>query len=159
MNKSTGTFKVRNKKAYFHYNILETNVAGVQLLGFDVKLIRSGKVSLSESYCNFIDNELYVSNFHLAERESDRVVVYKNKTQRKLLLNRRELNKWQKRVVEKGLSIIPIEMYFNENGFVKLEIALVKGKREYDKRNSLKNSESKRELDRHKKQNLSRYMS
>lgn len=143
--------KIKNKKAYFHYNILESFTAGIQLMGLDIKLIRSGKVSISESYCVFMNNELYVNNLHLAERESDKVVVHKNKTMRKLLLNRRELNKLNKRTTEKGLSIVPLEMYFNEKGLVKLEIALVKGKREYDKRESLKKADSDRELSRIKK--------
>jgi len=157
MKQNKSTLKLRNKKAYFYYHILETYLAGIQLKGMDVKLIRSGKVSLSESYCNFIGNELYISNFHLAEREQDKVVVYKNKTQRKLLLKRRELNKWQKRIVEKGLSIVPLEMFFSERGFVKVEIALVKGKREYDKRQSLRKVDSNRELDRFKKQNINKF--
>lgn len=151
MNKKQQHPKVRNKKAYFHYHILETYQAGVQLVGWDVKLIRLGKVGISESYCNFIDGELFVTNLHLAERENDRLVVSKNKTQRKLLLNKRELIKWQKRIVEKGLSIVPLELYFNENGLVKIEIALVKGKREYDKRQTLKKNDTQRELSRLKK--------
>lgn len=151
MKQKPQTPKVRNKKAFFHYHILETYQAGVQLVGWDVKLIRLGKVGISESYCSFIGNELFITNLHLAERENDRVVVYKNKTQRKLLLNKRELLKLQKRIVEKGLSIVPLELYFNENGFVKVEIALVKGKREYDKRESLKKADSQRELSKIKK--------
>lgn len=157
MKQKNPPIKLRNKKAYFHYHILETHTAGMQLMGTDVKLIRLGKISISESYCNFINNELYVSNLHLAERGGDRVVVYKNKTQRKLLLNRRELNKWEKRVDEKGLSIVPLQLYFNERGLVKIEVALVKGKREFDKRHSLKDEESKRELDRHKKHDVGRH--
>ena len=156
MNKNTN-IKIRNKKAYFHYNILETYIAGVQLMGLDIKSIRSGKVGLSEAYCNFINNELYISNMHLVDRDNERLVLHKNRTHRKLLLNRRELNKWQKKVVEKGLSIIPLTLYFSDNGYVKIEIALVKGKREYDKRHSLKNEESKREIDRVKKVNISRF--
>lgn len=157
MKQKNNTITLRNKKAFFHYTILETLTAGIQLMGMDIKLIREAKASISESYCNFINGELYVSNMHLAERESDRVVVYKNKTQRKLLLTRRELGKWNKRIVEKGLSIVPLKLFFNENGFVKIEVALVKGKREYDKRHTLKNAESDRELDRHKKQNVGKY--
>lgn len=151
MNKKQQTPKIRNKKAYFHYHILETFQAGVQLIGWDVKLIRIGKVSISESYCNFMNGELFITNLHLVERENDRVVVSKNRTQRKLLLNKRELNKLQKRTAEKGLSIVPLQMYFNENGFVKLEIALVKGKREYDKRQTLKKNDAQRELNKLKK--------
>ncbi|MDA3891078.1 MAG: SsrA-binding protein SmpB [Salinivirgaceae bacterium] len=157
MKQNIPSIKIRNKKAYFRYNILETFTAGIQLMGLDIKLIRSGKVSISESYCNFFGNELYVNNLHLAERESDRVVVHKNKTERKLLLNRRELNKLQKRVDEKGLSIVPLKMYFNDRGLIKLEIALVKGKREYDKRNTIKQAESNRELDRLSKQSINKY--
>ena len=149
--------KIRNKKAHFHYHILETLNAGVQLMGLDIKSIRGGKVGLSEAFCNFINNELYISNMHMVDRDNERLVLYKNRTHRKLLLNRRELNKWQKRIVEKGLSIVPLTLYFSDNGYVKIEIALVKGKREYDKRQSLKTEESKREIDRHKKANLNRH--
>lgn len=157
MTKKGNDIRIRNKKAYFHYHILETYNAGVQLMGLDIKSIRSGKVGLSEAYCNFINSELYISNMHLVERDNERLVLHKNRTHRKLLLNRRELNKWLKRVTEKGLSIVPLTLYFSDNGYVKIEIALVKGKREYDKRHSLKNEESKREIDRFKKANLSKY--
>jgi SsrA-binding protein len=157
MNHKDTQIRIRNKKAYFHYHILETYTAGIQLVGVDIKQIRSRKVSLSEAYCSFVNNELFISNMHLAEREGERFVVSKNKTQRKLLLNRRELNKWMKRVAEKGVSMVPLTLFFNENGLVKLEIALAKGKREYDKRQTLKNAESDRELDRYKKQNQARH--
>ncbi|MBI9066860.1 MAG: SsrA-binding protein SmpB [Salinivirgaceae bacterium] len=154
MKRNTEQVKIRNKKAFFNYNILEEFKAGIQLLGLDVKLIRAGKVGISEAYCNFMNNELYITNLHLAEREGERYVVSKNKTQRKLLLNKRELSKLEKRIVEKGLSIVPLRMYFTASGFVKLDIALAKGKREYDKRDTLKTNESNRELDRYKKENL-----
>lgn len=143
--------KIQNKKARYLYHILETYTAGVQLLGLDIKLIRKGKVSITETFCGFIDNELFINNMHLAERENDRIVVCKNKTQRKLLLRRNELNKLNKRISDKGLSIVPLSMYFNENGFVKIEIALVKGKREYDKRQTIKKADSDRELARAKR--------
>ncbi len=157
MNKKGVATTIRNKKAYFRYHILETNVAGIQLLGLDIKLIRLGKVSLSESYCNFMNNELYISNMHLAERVGERLVVFKNKTQRKLLLNRKELNKWQKRINEKGMSVVPLTLFINDNGFVKIEISLVKGKREYDKRQTIKENDSKRELNRLKKQDIGKF--
>lgn len=156
MNKKEIPAPVRNKRAYHFYHILESVTAGIQLLGNDVKMIRARKVGLTETYASFVQGELFISNMYLAEREGERFVVSKNKTQRKLLLNRRELNRWEKRVIEKGVSIVPLTLFFNENGFVKLEIALVKGKREFDKRQSLKNEESKREMDRHKKQNLAK---
>ncbi len=149
--------KIHNKKACHYYHILETYIAGIQLVGSDIKQIRIGKASLSESYCSYANNELFVCNMHLAEREGERFVISKNKTQRKLLLNRRELNKWEKRVVEKGISIVPLSLFFNENGLVKIEIALVKGKREYDKRQLLKAVESKREMDRYQKQNNAKH--
>jgi len=156
MSKKGAPAKIRNKKAWHHYHVIETYIAGIQLIGSDIKQIRNGKASLSESYCSYVNSELFVSNMYLAERENERFVVSKNKTQRKLLLNRRELNKWEKRVAEKGISIVPLSLFFNEKGFVKLEIALVKGKREYDKRQSLKSEKSKREMDRYKKQNLAK---
>ncbi len=154
MKQKLPEIKVRNKKAFHYYNILETMTAGIMLIGLDVKLIRLGRVSISETYCSYINNELYINNLHLAERDVERIVVFKNKTQRKLLLKKRELQKWQKRIDEKGLSIVPISMYLNERGLIKLDIALVKGKREFDKRQTLKKEESNRELDRIKKHNL-----
>lgn len=155
MKKQSSSLNIKNKKAFFHYHILENYTAGIQLVGWDIKLIREGKVGISEAYCNFMNNELYVTNLHLSEFNRERLTVAGNKTQRKLLLNRKELNKLEKRSTEKGLTIVPLRMFINDSGFVKLEIALAKGKREYDKRNSLKDSESKRELDRMKKKHNS----
>jgi SsrA-binding protein len=151
MNKKAAPGSIKNKKARHLYHVLDTYTAGIQLIGDDVKLIRMGKAGITESYGQFIKRELYLTNMHLAERENDRLVMPKNKTMRKLLLNRRELNKWEKRVVEKGVSLVPLSLFFNNDGRVKVEIALVKGKREYDKRQTLKNEESKRELSRVKK--------
>ncbi|PKP08710.1 MAG: SsrA-binding protein [Bacteroidetes bacterium HGW-Bacteroidetes-4] len=154
MKKKAAPGSIKNKKARHLYHILDTYTAGIQLIGDDVKLIRMGKAGISESYGQFINRELYITNMHLAERENDRLVIPKNKTMRKLLLNRRELNKWEKRVVEKGVSLVPLSLFFNNDGRVKVEIALVKGKREYDKRQSIKSEENQRELNRVKKKYL-----
>lgn len=148
------SLSIKNKKAYFHYHLLETYTAGIQLLGWDIKLVRAGKVGISEAYCNFIGNELFVTNMHLAEHNRERLVVAGNKTARKLMLNRNELNKLQKRITEKGLTIIPLRMFLNDAGLIKLEISLAKGKRKFDKRYSIKTAESKRELDHMKKRGV-----
>jgi SsrA-binding protein len=151
MKQQKTSIKIKNKKALHFYHILETKTAGIQLIGLDIKLIRMGKVGISESYGHFINSELYISNMHLAERENDRLVMPKNKTMRKLLMKRNELNKWEKKVCEKGISMVPLTLFFNDEGRVKVEIALVKGKREFDKRQTLKTAENMREIDRIKK--------
>lgn len=148
--------RIQNKKAHHFYYVLESYTAGIQLLGLDVKHVRLGKVSIGESFGSFINNELYLTNFRLAEREGDRTVDIKFQAQRKLLLNRKELDKLEKRIVEKGNAIVPLQMYFDQNGRVKVEIALVKGKHEFDKRQSLKQRESHREMDREMKASINK---
>jgi SsrA-binding protein len=149
--------RIVNKKAYHYYHILDTLTAGIQLYGTDVKLVREGRVGITEAYAAFMNDELYLNNLHLAEHAFGRAVTQTSKTQRKLLLKRRELNRWQSRIVEKGISIVPLSLYFSDNGWLKAELALVKGKREYDKRQTLKTDEAKRELSRISKQFGTKY--
>ncbi len=147
MKRNAEPKKILNKKAYHQYHILETLTAGIQLLGTDVKLVREGRVGITEAYGAFMGNELYLNNLHLAEFAFGRAVTQSSKTQRKLLLNRRELKRWQLKQDEKGISLVPLSLYFAENGWLKVEMALARGKREFDKRESLKLTDTKREMD------------
>jgi len=138
----------KNKKALFKYIFLERYKCGIVLLGTEIKSIRDGKINFSDSYCLFKANELWVSDIHIAEYKYGNMLNHEPKRDRKLLLTKRELRKLQKKVSEKGLTIIPIELIIDERGFAKLEIALAKGKRLHDKRDSIKEREYKVEVNR-----------
>ena len=139
---------VVNKKASFEYHLLDIYEAGIQLTGTEIKSIREGKASLSEAYCTFIQNELFIKNMHVAEYTHGTHYNHEPKRMRKLLLNKNELKKLLSKTKEKGLTIIPVKLFINERGFAKLEIALAKGKKVYDKRESIKQRELSRELKR-----------
>lgn len=139
---------IKNRKATFEYELVEKFVAGMKLVGTEIKSIRNGKVNLSDSYCQFFANELFVKNLHIAEYEMGNINNHIAKRDRKLLLNRKELQKLDKKVKESGLTIIPVKLFINENGLAKLEIALARGKKQYDKRESLKTKDAKRDIDR-----------
>jgi len=139
---------IKNKKASFQYFLLETLTAGIQLTGTEIKSIRAGKVSLADAYCTFKDEELYVFNMHITEYSLGTHYNHEPKRTRKLLLTKRELRKLEGKVKERGFTIVPTELFINEKGFAKLEIALAKGKHFYDKRESLKKKDVKREMDR-----------
>lgn len=140
---------IKNKKAGFEYYLIETFTAGLQLQGTEIKSIRVGKANLTDAYCTFAGTELFVQNLHIAEYEFGTIYNHEPKRPRKLLLNRRELNKLQTKTKERGLTIIPTLLFINEKGMAKLEIALAKGKHSYDKRETLKKKDQKREMDRH----------
>ncbi len=142
---------IKNKKAYFLYEILEKFTAGVQLTGTEVKSIRAGKASLTESYCTFIGNELFIRNMNITEYELGGYVNHEPRRDRKLLLNRQEIRKLEKKLKERGFTIVPIELFFNEKGLAKITIALARGKKQFDKRQDIKQRDNKRELDRVKK--------
>jgi len=139
---------IRNKKAWHDYEFLEHFTAGMQLTGTEIKSIRAGKASLVDAYCFFSENELWVKGMHISEYDFGNLNNHDPKRDRKLLLNRKELRKLSKNIKEKGLTIIALRIFLAENGYAKLEIALAKGKKEYDKREDLKKKDSKRELDR-----------
>ncbi len=139
---------IKNRKATFEYELVERFVAGMQLAGTEIKSIRSGKANLTDSYCQFYNGELYVKNLHISEYEMGTCNNHIAKRDRKLLLNRKELQKLDKKVKESGFTIVPVRMFINERGLAKLEIALARGKKIYDKRESLKQKESKRDIDR-----------
>jgi SsrA-binding protein len=143
---------ILNKKAKFQYEILDKYTAGIVLRGTEIKSIRSSKASIAESFCEFNERgELFVINMTIEEYAFGNYYNHKPKAERKLLLNKRELKKLEKEVNVKGNAIIPLRLYINENGYAKLEIALAKGKKLYDKRETIKDRDNKRNLDRIKK--------
>lgn len=139
---------IRNKKASHDFEFLEKFVAGIQLSGTEIKSIRLGKASLVDCFCYFHNGELFVKNMHVAEYYWGNLNNHDPKRDRKLLLNKKELDKLFRRSQEKGLAIIAFHLFLNEKGLAKLEIALAKGKKEFDKREDLKHKEAKREMDR-----------
>jgi SsrA-binding protein len=140
--------KIKNKRASYQYFIVEKMVAGIQLLGTEIKSIRAGKVSLADSYCQFIEGELFVKEMHIAEYSMGTHYNHEAKRDRKLLLTKRELKKLENKTREKGFTIIPTLLFINEKGLAKLEIALARGKHFYDKRESLKKKDIQREIDK-----------
>ena len=142
---------IKNKKAYFNYELLEQLTAGIQLTGTEIKSVRTGKVSLADSYCYFKKNELWVTGMRISEYAGGSYNNHDPYRVRKLLLNRKELNRLEKKVREKGLTIIVLRVFVDERGYAKLEIALGRGKRQYDKREEIKRKEMKRDLARLRK--------
>jgi SsrA-binding protein len=140
--------QIKNKRAYFDYHIVEKFNAGIALLGTEIKAIRQGKSNMSDAFCMFIGNILYVRNLHISEYSNSSFYHHDIKRDRALLLHKKELRKLKAKSEEKGYTIVPLRIYTNERGFAKIEIALAQGKKEYDKRDSIKDRESKRELDR-----------
>jgi SsrA-binding protein len=143
---------IKNKKAFFDYEIIETFYAGIHLAGTEIKSIRGGKAGLVDSYCSFFANQLYVKNMHISEYELGTCNNHIAKRDRKLLLNRKELDKLQKKTKEGGIAIVPLKLFINDRGLAKLEISLAKGKKTFDKRETLKLKDDAREMDRARKQ-------
>lgn len=144
--------QIKNKKARFDYELLDTYIAGLVLKGTEIKSIRDGKASIAESFCEFNEKgELFVVNMYVDEYSHATHFNHNPKDSRKLLLNRGELRKLRKEVQASGLTIVPLLLFINERGLAKLKIALAKGKKVYDKRETIKSRESKRNLDRIKK--------
>lgn len=143
--------KIKNRKAKFEYEILDTYTAGIVLRGTEIKAIREGKASIAESFCEFSNNELFVINMTVQEYSHATNFNHNPKSERKLLLNKSELKKLEKEVKNSGLTIIPLVLFTNNKGLAKIDIALCRGKKEYDKRESIKDRDSKRELSRIKK--------
>lgn len=139
---------IKNKKATFNYEILDKLIAGVVLKGTEIKSIRNGKANLNESFCAVINEELFIKGMHISPYEFGTHVNHEAKADRKLLLNKKELEKWHTKTKEKGLTIIPIRLFLNNKGFAKIEIGLAKGKKTHDKRETLKKKDSDRELSR-----------
>lgn len=142
------TVNIQNKRAKFEYNILDKYVAGLQLSGTEIKSIRNSKVNLSDSFCSFKDNELYIIGMYIDEYEFGNYTNHSPKRERKLLLNRYELDKIRKKIVDLGLTIIPLCLFINDKGWAKIEIAVAKGKKLHDKRNTIKDRDIQRDIDR-----------
>ena len=140
--------RIKNKKAFYEYFIEEKYVAGIQLQGTEIKSIRTGKVSLAESYCTFRGDELFVINMHIAEYQFGTYNNHDPKRDRKLLLTKRELKKLRIKINERGFTLVPTYLFINEKGLAKLEIAVAKGKKLYDKRDTIKQKDTKRDLER-----------
>ncbi|WP_324026876.1 SsrA-binding protein SmpB [Maribacter sp. BPC-D8] len=146
------TINIKNKRARFEYELLDKFTAGIVLAGTEIKAIREGRASISESFCEFNDrDELFVINMQIDEYSHASHFNHKPKAERKLLLQKRELKKLSKEVNTSGLTIVPLRVFVNERGFAKMQIALAKGKKLYDKRESIKDRDNKRDLDRIKK--------
>jgi SsrA-binding protein len=147
MHKSSNIV-IKNKRANFEYEILDRYIAGIQLFGTEIKSIRNGKASLADTYCIFINNELWVKNMHIAPYFFGSYNNHEARRDRKLLLTSQELKRLQRAVRESGNTIVPLKLFINEKGLAKLEIALVRGKKLYDKRQTLKEREDKRYIER-----------
>lgn len=142
---------IRNKKAYHNYEILEKYVAGIQLQGTEIKSIRMGKVSLGESYCLFENKELYVRGMQISDYAWGSFNKHIPGRDRKLLMTRHELKKLKRKTRESGLTIASLKLFLSDSGYAKLEIGLARGKREFDKRETIKRKDAQRQLDRLKK--------
>lgn len=143
---------IKNRKAKYEYEILDKYIAGIKLAGTEIKAIRDGKASIAESFCEFSNNELFVINMTVQEYSHATYFNHDPKHARKLLLNRKELKKLEKEVKNSGLTIIPLRLFINDRGLAKMQIALAKGKKLYDKREVIKDRENKKKLDRIQKE-------
>ncbi len=139
---------IKNKRANFEYEFLEKFTAGIQLTGTEIKSIRAGKASIVEGYCFLKNGEVFIKNMYIAEYEQGSYNNHNPKRDRKLLLNRTEINKLEKKKKDVGLTIIPLSLFINGKGYAKLDIALAKGKKLHDKRHDLKAKDAKRSMDR-----------
>jgi SsrA-binding protein len=147
-NRFEKSVNIKNKKASFEFEFIDTYVAGLMLKGTEIKSIREGKVSLTEAFCMFLDGELYVRQMHISPYSMAANYNHEAVRDRKLLLNKKELAKLETKSAEKGLSIIPVRIFINDRGKAKMEIALGRGKKLHDKRQDLKDKDAKRELQR-----------
>ncbi|MBA4299234.1 SsrA-binding protein [Algoriphagus alkaliphilus] len=139
---------IKNKKANFQFEFIDTYVTGIMLTGTEIKSIRESKVSLTEAFCIFLDGELYIRQMHISPYSMAASYNHLAVRDRKLLLKKKELEKLETKSAEKGLAIIPVRIFINDRGLAKLEIALARGKKTHDKRQDLKEKDAKRELQR-----------
>ena len=142
------SIEIKNKRAKFDYEWLDTYTAGMQLVGTEVKSIRMGKASIAEAYCYLTEGELFIKGMNVAEWSHGNIYNHDPIRERKLLLSKRELDKIEKAVKDQGITIVPTKLFISEKGWVKLNIAVARGKKNYDKRQSLKDKDAKRDLAR-----------
>ena len=142
------TINIKNKKAGFEYAFIDNYTAGIQLTGTEIKSIREGKANINDAFCVFTNYELYIRNMHISHYFNGTYNNVEEKRDRKLLLNKQELNKLQGKLKDQGLTIIPIRLFINDKGYAKLDIALAKGKKIYDKRDDIKKRDTEREMQR-----------
>lgn len=148
MAKISNTVNIENRRAKFDYQFLDTFTAGLVLKGTEIKSIREGKAGLADSYCFFKNDELFVKNFHITEYADASFYNHEPLRERKLLLSRQELNKLLKKVKDQGLTIVPVKLFISDKGYAKLNIALAKGKKAFDKRDDIKKKDLEREMNR-----------
>lgn len=148
MSKVKNEVNIRNKRARFEFHLMDTFVAGIQLGGTEIKSIRKSKASILEAYCVFIKGEVWIRNMHITEYENGSFYNHKPRADRKLLLNKKEIDKIERFLKVKGNTLIPLKLFINEKGWAKLEIACAQGKKLHDKRNDLKEKDDKRDMDR-----------
>jgi SsrA-binding protein len=151
MKGSKANITIKNKKASHDYEFLEKFIAGIILSGTEIKSLRLGKATLSDSYCFFNNGELFIKGMHIAEYWWGNLNNHDPLRERKLLLTSHELRKIERKIKESGLTIIVIKVFINDRGLAKAEIAISKGKKEYDKRETLKRKDASREMDRMRK--------
>jgi SsrA-binding protein len=139
---------IKNKRATFDYELIDTYMAGIVLTGTEIKSIRLGKASLVDTYCYFVNNELWVKNMHISEYFYGSYNNHTARRERKLLLTKKELDKLKRGSLDPGFTLIPVRLFINEKGLAKVVVALAKGKKQYDKRQSLKEKDDKRDMAR-----------
>lgn len=146
--RKTASVNIRNKKASFDYELLDTYTAGIVLTGTEIKSVRQSKASLADTYCTFINGELWVRGMHVAEYFYGSYNNHQARRDRKLLLSAKELRKLSSDSKNPGYTIVPVRLFINERGLAKLVIALAKGKRQYDKRETMRENDDRREMER-----------
>lgn len=139
---------IQNKKARFEYHLEDEFIAGIKLAGTEIKSIRAGKASIKEAYCVYVNGEVWLRNMHISEYENASFYRHDPRGDRKLLLNKKEINKIDKFLKDKGNTVVPLKMFISEKGWAKVIIALAKGKKLHDKRQDLKEKDDKRAIDR-----------
>ena len=142
---------IKNKKAFFEYQILDKFIAGIELKGTEIKSIREGKATISEGFCFFKSNELWIKGMHITEYKLGTYANHEPKRERKLLLNNQELNKISKKIQDQGITIVPLRLFISKKGWAKIEISTAKGKKIHDKRNTIKERDIKRDIEREQK--------
>ncbi len=143
---------IQNRKARYEFEILDTIVTGIQLFGSEVKSVRLGQASLSDSFAIIHHNEVWLENMQITPYEHNRMEMIEAKRSRKLLLHKKEIQKIQTKINEKGLTLVPLKAFFNDKGLLKIDLAIAKGKKLYDKRETIKKRENQRQMEQIKKQ-------